>query len=62
LELGSKAEELSREKGIVAKSKKVKTGWKLEKLSKEGYGSERAILPLMMMIRSRSIKWETYVA
>jgi hypothetical protein len=35
---------------IVAQSKEVKTGSNLAESSKEGYGSERTDLPLMMMM------------
>jgi hypothetical protein len=40
---------------IVAKSKVLKTGWfyskkNLAEFSKEGYGSKRAVLPMMMMV------------
>jgi hypothetical protein len=34
---------------IVAKSKEVKTGCNLEEPPKEGYGSKRAVLPIMMI-------------
>jgi hypothetical protein len=36
---------------IVAKSKKVKTGCNLAESSKEGYGSKRAVLAMVMVIR-----------
>jgi hypothetical protein len=36
---------------IVAKFKEVKTGCNLAKSSKEGYGSKRAVLPIMMIKR-----------
>jgi hypothetical protein len=35
---------------IVAKSKEVKTRCSLAESSKEGYGSKRAILPMMVMM------------
>jgi hypothetical protein len=35
---------------IVAESKEVKTGCCLVRSSKEGYGSTRAVLPMMMMM------------
>jgi hypothetical protein len=35
-------------KGIVAKSKEMKTGCNLAESSKEGYGSKRAVLPMMI--------------
>jgi hypothetical protein len=34
---------------IAAKSKKVKPGCNLAESSEEGYGSKRAVLPIMMM-------------
>jgi hypothetical protein len=34
-------------KNIVAKSKEVKTGSNLAESSKEGYGPERAVLPMI---------------
>jgi hypothetical protein len=37
-------------KNIVAKSKDVKIGCDLAESSKEGYGSKRAVLPMMMMM------------
>jgi hypothetical protein len=37
-------------KCIVAKSKEVETGSNLAESSKECYGSERAVLPMMAMI------------
>jgi hypothetical protein len=37
-------------KKYVAKSKEVKTGRSLAECSKEGYGSKRAVLPMMMMM------------
>jgi hypothetical protein len=37
------------EKNNVAKSKDVKPGCNLAESSKEGYGSERAVLPVMMI-------------
>jgi hypothetical protein len=40
----------------------VKTGCNLAESSKEGYGSKRVVLPIMMMIRSRRKKWERHVA
>jgi hypothetical protein len=35
---------------IVAKSNEVKTGCNPAEFSKEGYGSKRDVLPMMMMI------------
>jgi hypothetical protein len=35
---------------IVAKSKEVKTGCNLTEISREGYDSKEAILPMMMMM------------
>jgi hypothetical protein len=35
-------------KKIVAKSREVKTGFNPTESSKEGYGSKRAVLPMMM--------------
>jgi hypothetical protein len=35
-------------KNFVTKSKEVKVGYNLSESSKEGYGSERAVLPTMM--------------
>jgi hypothetical protein len=35
---------------IVAKSEEVKTGSNREESCKEGYGSKRAVLPMMMMM------------
>jgi hypothetical protein len=37
----------------VVKSRDVKTGSNLAELSKEGYGSKRAVLPMMMMMMMR---------
>jgi spore maturation protein SpmB len=34
----------------VAKSRQVKTGSNLAESSKEGYGSKRAVLPMVMMM------------
>jgi hypothetical protein len=36
---------------IAAKSKEVKTGCNLAESSKEGYGSERAVLLMMVMMK-----------
>jgi hypothetical protein len=36
-------------KNIVAKSKEVKIGCSLAESSKEGYGSKRAVFPMMIM-------------
>jgi hypothetical protein len=47
--VGHKADDLAVYKFIVARSKKVKTGSNLAESSKEGNGSKRAILPMMMM-------------
>jgi hypothetical protein len=41
---------LSCEKNPVAKSKEVKTGYKLAESSKVGHGSKMALLMMMMMI------------
>jgi hypothetical protein len=41
---------LCKRKITVAKSKEVKTGSNLAESSKEGYGSKRAVLPMMMMM------------
>jgi hypothetical protein len=43
---------------IVAKFKEMKTGCNLVESSKEGYGSKRAVLPMMMMMmmKHRMIK------
>jgi hypothetical protein len=38
------------DKITVAKSKEVKTGFNLAETSKEGYGSRRAVLPMMMLM------------
>jgi hypothetical protein len=38
----------------VAKSKEVNTGRYLAKPSKESYGSKRAALPMMMVVKNRS--------
>jgi hypothetical protein len=35
---------------IVAKCKELKTGCNLNESSKEGYGSKRAVLPMIMMM------------
>jgi hypothetical protein len=43
----------------VAKSKEVKTGSNLAESSKEGYGSKRVVLPMMMMMMMNSIKHHT---
>jgi hypothetical protein len=40
---------LLREKIIVAISKEVKTGLNMAESCKEGYGSKRAVLPMMLM-------------
>jgi hypothetical protein len=32
------------------KSKEVKTGWDLQEFPKEGYGSKRAVSPMMMIM------------
>jgi hypothetical protein len=34
----------------VAKTKEVKTGYNMAEFSKEGYGSKRPVLPMMMMM------------
>jgi hypothetical protein len=44
---------------IVAKSKEVKTGCNLAESSKEGYGSKRAVLPMMMMMNC--VKYEYFL-
>jgi hypothetical protein len=41
---------VGRKKIIVAKIKEVKPGSNLAISSKEGYGSKRAVLPMMMMM------------
>jgi hypothetical protein len=41
---------LLRKKIIVAKFKEVTTGCNLTEFSKKGYGSKRAVLPMMMMM------------
>jgi hypothetical protein len=38
-------------KKIVSKSKDMKTGSNLTEFSKEGYGSKRAVLPMMIMMK-----------
>jgi hypothetical protein len=38
---------------IIMESKEVETGCNLEESSKEGYGSKRAVLPMIMMISFR---------
>jgi hypothetical protein len=40
---------------VVAKSKELKTGCNLAECSKEGHGSKRAVLPMMMMIAKEPI-------
>jgi hypothetical protein len=45
---------LCKKKTIVMKPKEVKTGLNLAESSKEGYGSKRAVLPLMMMMMNAS--------
>jgi hypothetical protein len=49
LEVGCKAVNLPC-KRIIVKSKEVKTRSNLAESSKEGYGSERAVLPMMMTV------------
>jgi hypothetical protein len=44
----------------VAKSKEVKTGYNLAESSKKGYGSKRAVLPLMMMIMLKCSRTENH--
>jgi hypothetical protein len=46
--LDAKLTTLLCKKNIVAKYKKVKTGCNLAESSKEGYGSKRVVLPVMM--------------
>jgi hypothetical protein len=41
---------LLRKKIIVPKSKEVKIGCNLAESSKEGYGPQRAVLPMIMMM------------
>jgi hypothetical protein len=49
-----------KEKLLLAKSKEVKTGWSnlhqkktsLKEISEEGYGSERAVLSMMIVIQA----------
>jgi hypothetical protein len=55
LGVGCKADDLALDKTTVAKSKEVETGWSnsqkwanLAESSKESYGSERAVLPMMI--------------
>jgi hypothetical protein len=43
-------------KNIVAKSKEVKIGCNLADFSKEGYGSKKAVLPMMMMMMTNSME------
>jgi hypothetical protein len=51
LGVGRKADGLALlKKFIVAKSKEVKTGCNLAESSKEGCGSKRVVLPIMMMM------------
>jgi hypothetical protein len=40
---------------IDTKSKEVKTGCNLEESSKEGYDSNRAVLPMMIVLHSKSV-------
>jgi hypothetical protein len=42
-------------KSIVANSKEVKTGCDLAESSKDGYGSERAVFPMIMMVNNNNI-------
>jgi hypothetical protein len=49
LGVGRKADNYAL-KYIIAKSRKVKTGCNLAESSKEGYGSKRAVLPVIMMM------------
>jgi hypothetical protein len=67
LEVRSKADDLALlKKYIVAKSKEVKTGWccsqewtNLAESSKEGHGSKRAVLPMMMMMMMKDRRFGT---
>jgi hypothetical protein len=47
---------LLSKKLIVAKSKEVKTRPNLAESSKEGYGSERVVLPMMMTISDQRLE------
>jgi hypothetical protein len=62
LGVGRKADDLLCERITLAKSKDVKTGCTLADSSKEGYGSKRAVLPVMMMMigRKHPISPSTY--
>jgi hypothetical protein len=40
----------------VTKSKEVKTGYNLTESSEKGYGSETAVLPMMIMIINKSYR------
>jgi hypothetical protein len=51
LGVGRKANDLLCKKIIVAKSKEEKIGCNLVESSKEGHGSKRAILPMMMIMK-----------
>jgi hypothetical protein len=44
---------------IVTKSKEVKTGCNLAESSKKGYGSKRAVLPVMMMMMTNTFSLGT---
>jgi hypothetical protein len=51
LGVGCKADDLALQKEItVAKSKEVKTGCNLAESCREGYGSKRTVLLMMVMI------------
>jgi hypothetical protein len=50
LEVGLKADDLALSKITVAKSEEVKTECKLAESCKEGYGSKRDVLPMIMIM------------
>jgi hypothetical protein len=52
--LDARLTSLPRKKITVAKSKEEKTESNLAEYSKEDYGSERAILPMLMMISKKA--------
>jgi hypothetical protein len=41
----------------IVKSEEVKTGCNLAASSKEGYGSKRAVLPMMVVVLYMTQKW-----
>lgn len=57
LGLDTKVKNMLFKKISIVKCKEVKTGCSLAESSKEGYGSKRVVLPMMMVVLYMTQKW-----